>query len=309
MRYFGFYQECNIAGCSDFADLGQVSDRGVSAHKILGPGWVVTSNRFDQRVDESGSVDVRANIVNLYTAGTESIVLMHCIFANRCFKSQDSSEPPVDWTVPVLLVKSPIVPVELSVTFGKGFDAVTGKAQAKASLRSSDGIWRDVTKDVIWSISGLSGETHIGNSPTNSGEAQYRGTSKTPIEFTVTADYPWYISPHAGQSGHLRASAFLYGNENVAASPLASLVMSPANKRTNQYPLNYSLIARGVLKNGRAVDQTSGVTWTSTDTEGLLTISPSGNVTVNNRPATRKAIQITATKDGATGKAYLVLDN
>ena len=309
MHSYGFKPETYPDGSlKHFADLGRVGDK---PNKILNPGYVVTSDVFRRPTGSSDNYDVRVNVVNLYNAVTESVVLKNCVThynvtppREDCTRAYQSRDAVVPWVVPVLLVRDAIVPAELQVTFDKGFDAATGLATAKASLRTSDGVWRDVTKEVIWNVSGAAG-AHVSNSDATSGVVQYRGGQGQAVEFTVTADYPWYISGRSDQHGKLTSSAKLYGSDTVAAATLKTLIVWPGNSRISTYPLDLPLNTIGMMSNGVPVDQTDGITWSSSDP---LVKFVGGHAQVAARPSAPRQIQITGTKNGATGFAYLVLE-
>ena len=91
----------------------------------------------------------------------------------------------------------------------------------------------------------------------------------------------------------------------MAAATLKTLIVWPGNSRISTYPLDLPLNTIGMMSNGVPVDQTDGITWSSSDP---LVKFVGGHAQVAARPSAPRQIQITGTKNGATGFAYLVLE-
>lgn len=311
MRYFGFkpqsYQQDGTTRYRHFADLGQAGSR---PYKILGPGYIVTRNVYKRRDRQWGQSDyeLRTLVMNLYNGDEENIRIKFCRGDGRCYTQYGSSQPPVPWTMPVLYVRTPPVPVEFKVEFYEGFKSTADTAQGWALVRYSDsGDWKDVTQDAIWSVEGEhASDVHVSNHEGTSGLVQLRSQERTPRAYTIKAELPWYLSDQPGQSGRLEGKAILYGNQSAPVPVLKRLLLSPATKITKQSPFSYDLSIRGVLSSGAAIDKDMAV-WSCNPSDSGVQISPSGRVTVSQAPTSKKQIQIKATIGGAEGFAYLVL--
>lgn len=311
MRYFGFkpqsYQQDGTTRYRHFADLGQAGSR---PYKILGPGYIVTRNAYKRRDRHWGQSDyeLRTLVMNLYNGDEENIRIKFCRGDGKCYTEYGSSQPPVPWTMPVLYVRTPPVPVEFKVEFYEGFKSTADTAQGWALVRYSDsGEWKDVTQYAIWSVEGdNASDVHVSNHEGTSGLVQLRSQERTPRAYTIKAELPWYLSDQPGQWGRLEGKAILYGNQSAPVPVLKRLLLSPATKITKQYPFSYDLSIRGVLSSGAAIDKDMAV-WSCNPSDSGVQISPSGRVTVSQAPTSKKQIQIKATIGGAEGFAYLVL--
>lgn len=334
MRHFGFEPICENDVCRDFADLGPAGP----PLKILGPGYVATSETYRdvERGDLTSYYYLRAWVVDLANNGRQEDPSVKWCQAGRaqgykeqCFESKRLTEIK-PWFFPIWLTRAPATPVAVHVQFDQGFDALTGRSQARAVLEDSDGRYTDMTKDVIWSVVGDADEVHISNAPSTSGQVQYRGHAapNPPKAFAVRAEYPWYLTDRL--QGTLISpdapNTVVYGNEGVAAPTLASLLISPGQTETSSYlartgsettgSFRLNLRAVGMLNTGLAQNQDPAtITWTLTADRnlpralrvdnGVLVIPEPSNVSSGSR---RTLVQITGTKGAATGKAYLVLN-
>lgn len=335
MRHFGFEPICDGSTCRDFADSGPA---GSSQLKILGAGYVATSETYHDaaRGDLQSYYFLRAWVVNLADNGSQEAPSVKWCQAGRaqgykeqCFANKDLADFQ-PWKFPIWLTRAPATPVAVRVQFDNGFDAATGRAQAKAYLEDSDGRYTDVTKEVIWSVVGDADEVHISNAPSTSGQVQYRGhaTPNPAKAFAVKAEYPWYLTDRL--QGTLVSAdgtnTVVYGNAGVAAPALASLLVSPGQTETSSYvaktgsdttgSFRLNLRAVGIMNTGLAQNQDPAtVTWTLTADRalpraltvdnGVLVVPEPANATSGSR---RTLVQITGTKGAATGKAYLVLN-
>ncbi|CAM3483554.1 DUF1566 domain-containing protein [Paracidovorax anthurii] len=311
MRHFGFLpltvQKDGATQYRHFADLGPAGSRD---RKILGPGYIVTSNAYKRRDRNWGMHDyeLRTLVMNLYNGDEENIRIKFCRGNGQCYTQYGSNVPPVPWTMPVLYVRRPPVPIQFKVEFYEGFKSTSDTAQGRAlALYSDSDRWKDVTEDAIWSVVGdNASDVHVSNSDGTSGLVQLRSKERTPRAYTIKAELPWYLSDQPGQSGRLDGTAVLYGNQSAPAPVLKRLLLSPAKKVTKQYPSVYDLHIRGVLSSGAAVDQDEAA-WSWTSNDPSVQISSSGRVTVSKAPASKKQIQIKAKSGDAEGFAYLVL--
>ncbi|SFD39551.1 DUF1566 domain-containing protein [Paracidovorax konjaci] len=311
MRHFGFspvaVQDKGTKQYRHFADLGPAGSR---PYKILGPGYIVSSNAYKRRDRNWGMHDyeLRTLVMNLYNNDQESIRIKFCRGDGRCTTQYGVNQPPQPWTMPVLYVRSPAVPAEFKVEFYEGFKPTADTAQGWAWVRYSDSThWKDVTQDVIWSVVGDNLlDVHVSNGDGTSGLVQLRSKERKPRAYTIKAEFPWYLSDRPGQSGQLEATAVLYGNQDAPLPVLKRLLLSPATKDTKKYPFSYSLHIRGVMNSGAVVDQETAA-WSCVPAEAGVEISGAGMVTVTRSPASTTAVRITARIGGAEGSAYLVL--
>jgi hypothetical protein len=327
MHHFGFMNRNSTYDEEPhFADLGRAGSR---PDKELSEGFIVTS---DFNINPPGKgYEYRVHTVFIYNGDGSFIAVKQCI-SRTCNQNGDRGmtapffENIPNYLVPVLLVKTVATPVKLNVEFEKGFDPVTGRSKPKAMLLNSDGVWIDVTEDVIWSVTLADGATTrdaiISNIPDSSGEVQYRGPANAQMAFKVVADFPWYVHDASGGRGTLQASAMLYGSEKVTAPKAAALVLSPANKTVDSYPLSFSYVVQRVLANGKPEDvgceagscpSSSGYTFklnvagTGAPIQSNLKITPDGGIDLASRPAHGETVEVTIEKDGVQGKAYLIL--
>ncbi|WCM89779.1 hypothetical protein [Acidovorax sp. NCPPB 3576] len=310
MRHFGFkpltVQQDGTTQYRHFADLGQ----GSRPYKIFGPGYIVTRNAYKRRDRTWGEWDyeLRTLVMNLYNGDEENIRIKFCRGDGKCYTQYGSSQPPVPWTMPVLYVRKPPVPVAFKVEFYAGFKSDADTAQGRALAKYSDSDeWKDVTQDAIWSVVGSNAsDVHVSNNDGTSGRVQLRSKERTERAYTIKAELPWYLSDQPGQSGWLEGQAVLYGNQSAPLPVLKRVLLSPANQVTKQYPFSYDLTLRGVMSSG-ATEAPDTAVWSWTSDDPNVQISPSGRVEVLKRPPSKKQIQIKAKIGAAEGFAYLVL--
>ncbi|MDA8519931.1 hypothetical protein [Acidovorax sp. NCPPB 4044] len=309
MRHFGFRPlTTEVAGVTQYRHFADLGPAGSKPYKILGPGYIVTSNAYKRRDHNWGMVDyeLRTLVMNLYNGDEESIRIKFCR-GGQCTMQYGSSLPPQPWTMPVLYVRAPPVPVQLKVEFQQGFQSTSDTAQGRAWVKYSDSDhWKDVTRDVIWSAVGNNSEVHVSNGDDTSGLVQLRSKERTPQAYTIKAEFPWYLSDRPGQSGLLEGTAVVRGNQDAPAPTLKRLLLSPAKKTTKQYPFSYELNLRGVMASGAVIDQDTAE-WSCTPNNAGVQISASGLVTVSKAPTSKTPVQIKARIGKAEGFAYFVL--
>ena len=297
--YYGW----RLPTVAELQTLGPTQDHLTNAVGIRGLGawwqYVWTSDAFD---DWAGAY---AETVGQYVLNLRDGDVQKAPFHTFATYGNTYFNPPYS----LLLVRTIVTPKDLPITITPA--NVTGGVRltavrsygTKGNLLGLPYYEEDITQRAIWSVAvnGISdpglirGKAHIGNGPDSSGLLQVRGLLPGDV-VTVTA-----------QLGDQTQSLTL-SNLPATDATVASLVISPARTLVlaqGQPPIN--LTATAVTNSGVPSNVTNQVTWSS-DTPGLVTVSPLGAVTlVGALPNVTTNVKITATYQGVTATAYIIL--
>ena len=294
--YYGW----RLPTVAELQTLGATQDHLTNAVGIRGLGawwqYVWTSDSFD---DWAGAYaeTVGQYVLNLRDADVQKAPL----HTSATYGNTDYNP-----TYQLLLVRTIVTPKVLPITITSA--NVTGGVRltavrsygTKGNFLGLPYYEEDITQRVIWSVTvnndPTSTKVHIGNGPDSSGLLQVRNNLQPGDVVTVTAQL-------GDQSQSLTLS-----NLPATDATVASLVISPARTLVlaqGQPPIN--LTATAVTNSGVPSNVSNQVTWSS-DTPGLVTISPLGAVTlVGPLPNVTTNVKITATYQGATATAYIIL--
>ncbi len=160
----------------------------------------------------------------------------------------------------------------------------------------------DVTKRALWSLTTTNCAATISNGPDDAGVLRV-SDKQAGARITVTATVPY---------GPQTSADFLLSSdptEAIFAPPdpdpsIASLLVSPANKRLSPLDTEFALTVFAAKGSGGTLQNPAGTTFTS-DRPDLLSIAANGKVTVLG-PSPGTTAKITATNNGVKGYATVI---